>query len=113
MAESFCKKENISFAVLQPLMEETVIRLRNNSPAQFKPVPQSVMIRTRFNKHRKILNEYPAILTFMILVHRRNSKFRKGVKPFALGFSLKTDTFAAKHFMNLLESFKPITTLDI
>ncbi len=32
MAELFCKKENISFAVLQPLMEETVIRLRNISP---------------------------------------------------------------------------------
>ncbi len=33
LAESFCEKENISFSALQPLMEETVIRLRNANSA--------------------------------------------------------------------------------
>jgi predicted short-subunit dehydrogenase-like oxidoreductase (DUF2520 family) len=34
LAASFCEKENISFAVLQPLMEETVMRLRYINPVE-------------------------------------------------------------------------------
>jgi len=64
MAESFCKKENISFAVLQPLIEETVIRLRNSSPLDTQTGPAIRGDQETINKHRKILSGYPAILSF-------------------------------------------------
>jgi predicted short-subunit dehydrogenase-like oxidoreductase (DUF2520 family) len=64
MAESFCEKESIDFALLQPLMEETVMRLRNISPlaAQTGPAIRKDLITLQ--KHRDLLNEYPAILIF-------------------------------------------------
>ena len=54
-AESFCKKENISFAVLQPLMEETVIRLRNISPHETQTGPAIRNDLDTLKKHRELL----------------------------------------------------------
>jgi hypothetical protein len=62
MAESFCKKENISFAVLQPLMEETVLRLRNNSPGNFQTGPAIRNDEITLEKHKQLLVAYPALL---------------------------------------------------
>lgn len=81
LAESFCKKENISFAVLQPLIEETVIRLRNNSPRESQTGPAIRHDQDTINKHRKILNEYPAILSFY-------DKFTEDIQNSAKALSL-------------------------
>ncbi|HEV3250402.1 MAG TPA: Rossmann-like and DUF2520 domain-containing protein [Puia sp.] len=64
MAESFCKKENISFAVLQPLLEETVLRLRKISPGETQTGPAFRNDQETLNKHRQLLLEYPSLLEF-------------------------------------------------
>lgn len=64
LAESFCKKENISFAVLQPLMEETVLRLRNNSPGRFQTGPAIRNDKITLEKHRQLLISNPELLEF-------------------------------------------------
>jgi len=63
-AASFCEKENISFTVLQPLMEETVMRLRNMSPAQVQTGPALRNDLITLQKHRDILQSYPSLLNF-------------------------------------------------
>jgi predicted short-subunit dehydrogenase-like oxidoreductase (DUF2520 family) len=75
LAESFCKKENISFAVLQPLMEETVTRLRNASPADLQTGPAIRNDQVTLEKHRKLLLEYPSLLDFY-------EKFTKEIQSF-------------------------------
>jgi predicted short-subunit dehydrogenase-like oxidoreductase (DUF2520 family) len=64
LAESFCKKENISFAVLQPLIEETVLRLRNASPGSFQTGPAVRNDKITLEKHRQLLVSYPPLLEF-------------------------------------------------
>ena len=64
MAESFCEKENISFAVLQPLMEETVIRLRNASAVSLQTGPAIRNDIITQEKHKRLLLSYPALLEF-------------------------------------------------
>ena len=63
-AAAFCKKENISFSLLQPLMEETVIRLRNMTPAAAQTGPAIRNDQLTLEKHRQLLKSYPAILKF-------------------------------------------------
>jgi predicted short-subunit dehydrogenase-like oxidoreductase (DUF2520 family) len=80
IAESFCRKENLSFAVLQPLMEETVMRLRNSSPAT---VQTGAAIRndlTTLEKHRDLLKEYPAILNLYNLFTEEIQKLSSGLR---------------------------------
>ena len=69
-AESFCEKENISFAVLQPIMEETVKRLRYVSPADVQTGPAKRNDGITLQKHREILKSYPSLLTFYDLFTR-------------------------------------------
>jgi predicted short-subunit dehydrogenase-like oxidoreductase (DUF2520 family) len=69
-AESFCKKENISFAVLQPIIEETVKRLRYVSPADAQTGPAVRDDRITLKKHRDLLKSYPSLLPFYDLFTR-------------------------------------------
>jgi predicted short-subunit dehydrogenase-like oxidoreductase (DUF2520 family) len=64
LAESYCKNENISFTVLQPLIEETVIRLSNASPDAFQTGPAFRNDLGTLEKHRQLLLSYPALLEF-------------------------------------------------
>jgi predicted short-subunit dehydrogenase-like oxidoreductase (DUF2520 family) len=64
MAESFCENENISFALLQPLMEETVIRLRNASPMSLQTGPAIRNDIITQEKHKQLLLSHPALLEF-------------------------------------------------
>jgi predicted short-subunit dehydrogenase-like oxidoreductase (DUF2520 family) len=80
ITESFCRKENISFAVLQPLIEETVIRLRNTSP---QSVQTGAAIRNdliTLEKHRELLNEYPAVLNLYNLFTEEIQKLSSGLR---------------------------------
>jgi predicted short-subunit dehydrogenase-like oxidoreductase (DUF2520 family) len=60
-AADFCKKENISFEALQPLMEETVNRLRYTAPAAAQTGPAWRNDRISLEKHRQLLGAYPEI----------------------------------------------------
>jgi len=79
LAESFCEKENISFRILQPLMEETVIRLRNSSPKASQTGPAWRNDQTTMQKHREILKNYPVILSFY-------EKFTEEIQQSVSGF---------------------------
>jgi predicted short-subunit dehydrogenase-like oxidoreductase (DUF2520 family) len=62
LAASFCEKENISFAVLQPLIEETAIRLRNTTPQKAQTGPAIRNDTSTIEKHADLLKKYPDIL---------------------------------------------------
>jgi predicted short-subunit dehydrogenase-like oxidoreductase (DUF2520 family) len=64
LTESFCEKENISFAELQPLMEETVVRLRTESPSHLQTGPAIRNDIVTLEKHRQLLLSYPTLLEF-------------------------------------------------
>jgi predicted short-subunit dehydrogenase-like oxidoreductase (DUF2520 family) len=64
VAASFCEKENISFTVLQPIMEETVMRLRNSAPAEAQTGPAWRNDQVTIQKHLDILQSYPSLLNF-------------------------------------------------
>jgi predicted short-subunit dehydrogenase-like oxidoreductase (DUF2520 family) len=60
-AASFCKQENISFQVLQPLIEETAHRLRYVSASASQTGPAWRNDQITLEKHRQVLKEYPAL----------------------------------------------------
>jgi predicted short-subunit dehydrogenase-like oxidoreductase (DUF2520 family) len=62
VAEKFCEKENISFAVLQPLVEETAMRMRNISPSETQTGPAIRNDRLTMDKHLHVLKAYPDLL---------------------------------------------------
>ncbi len=64
LAASFCEKENISFSLLQPLIEETVMRLRTTAPhlAQTGAAIRNDVLTIQ--KHRELLDQYPRISKF-------------------------------------------------
>lgn len=64
IAEKFCEQENISFDILQPLMEETVMRMRNISPSKTQTGPAIRFDGLTIDKHRNLIKEYPALLRF-------------------------------------------------
>lgn len=71
LAENYCEKENISFALLQPLLEETVTRLRKFSPAQTQTGPALRNDLISLDKHRKLLAGYPEITDLYDLFSRQ------------------------------------------
>jgi predicted short-subunit dehydrogenase-like oxidoreductase (DUF2520 family) len=77
-AEVFCKNENISFAVLQPLMEETVMRLRNTAPSQAQTGPALRNDKITIQKHRELLKEYPGMMKFYDLFTAEIQRFATG-----------------------------------
>ena len=64
LAASFCEKENISFQALQPLIEETAIRLRNTNPQKVQTGAAIRNDQYTIEKHQELLKKYPDILNF-------------------------------------------------
>lgn len=81
LTELFCEKENIDFAVLQPLLEETVVRLRNTSPHAAQTGPAFRKDLSTLQKHRDLLKNYPDILNFYEL-------FTESIQKSALSLGL-------------------------
>ena len=81
LAASFCEKENISFTVLQPLIEETAIRLRNTIPLKAQTGPAIRNDANTIQKHRDLLKKYPEILNIYDL-------FTSEIQKSVLGFGL-------------------------
>jgi predicted short-subunit dehydrogenase-like oxidoreductase (DUF2520 family) len=75
LAASYCEKENISFAVLQPLIEETVMRLRHFSPDTVQTGPAFRNDQVIIDKHRQLLESYPVLLKFYNLFTEEITKF--------------------------------------
>jgi predicted short-subunit dehydrogenase-like oxidoreductase (DUF2520 family) len=61
LAEDYCKKEGLNFKELIPLIEETVNRLKNNSPSQSQTGPASRNDTETINKHLLLLEKHPQL----------------------------------------------------
>jgi len=59
LAESFCKREGISFKELLPLIQNTVERLQDESPAQMQTGPAVRKDMDTIGRHRELLKAYP------------------------------------------------------
>jgi predicted short-subunit dehydrogenase-like oxidoreductase (DUF2520 family) len=59
LAEQYCKKEGIDFHQLLPLIEETVQRLKTNSPGSTLTGPAMRDDQPTIQKHLELLRDYP------------------------------------------------------
>jgi len=63
MAAEYCKKENLDFGLLQPLIEETACRIRNYHPCAMQTGPAYRRDIVTLDKHLRLLNDYPKLRT--------------------------------------------------
>lgn len=59
LTESFCEKEQISFELLKPLMNETFNRILNESPSKIQTGPAKRKDGETIDKHLSILANHP------------------------------------------------------
>lgn len=57
----FCEQEQLDFSLLQPLIEETALRLRNFSPAEVFTGPAVRGDMATINRHLSLLEAYPEL----------------------------------------------------
>jgi predicted short-subunit dehydrogenase-like oxidoreductase (DUF2520 family) len=61
LAYDFCRKESVDFGMLQPLIEETALRLKRISPAQTQTGPAIRKDIITLDKHLRILTAHPEL----------------------------------------------------
>ena len=61
LAEDFCKKENIDFNLLKPLIKETAERIQDCSPGVLQTGPAVRNDLGTIEKHFNLLNKYPKL----------------------------------------------------
>jgi len=61
LAADYCGKEELDFKMLQPLIEETALRLRYHLPGQMQTGPAIRKDIVTLDKHLRILSQYPAL----------------------------------------------------
>jgi predicted short-subunit dehydrogenase-like oxidoreductase (DUF2520 family) len=63
LAAEYCQSENLDFKMLQPLIEETALRLREHHPCNVQTGPAARKDIVTLDKHLRILNAYPKLRT--------------------------------------------------
>lgn len=66
LAAEYCKKENIDFKMLQPLIEETALRMRGHQPCDMQTGPAARKDIVTLDKHLRLLNPYPKLRTLYL-----------------------------------------------
>jgi predicted short-subunit dehydrogenase-like oxidoreductase (DUF2520 family) len=61
LAETYCRKEGIDFKLLQPLIEETALRVERLSPRAVQTGPAMRHDRATIEKHLQLLAPYPQL----------------------------------------------------
>ena len=61
LAYEFCKKEGIDFEMLQPLIEETALRLKKHPPTEMQTGPAKRKDIITLDKHLRVLNTHPQL----------------------------------------------------
>lgn len=61
LAEEYCKKEGIDFKLLLPLIEETALRIKTNSPKSVQTGPAMRHDNETIKKHLALLKQYPQL----------------------------------------------------
>ena len=59
LAEDFCKKENVDFDLLKPLIKETAERIQDHSPGDLQTGPAVRKDIKTINRHLQLLTAYP------------------------------------------------------
>lgn len=68
LAEAYCRKEGLDFKLLQPLIEETALRLRANSPSQALTGPAIRHDKQTIEKHLEMLQAHPKLRNIYLLM---------------------------------------------
>lgn len=68
LAADYCKKEGIDFRQLQPLLEETATRIREQAPASVQTGPAVRHDTETIQKHLDLLKDYPALKNIYLLL---------------------------------------------
>lgn len=63
LADAYCQTENVDFKMLQPLMEETALRLRHVKPANVQTGPAIRHDQSTIDLHLQMLQNNPALQT--------------------------------------------------
>jgi predicted short-subunit dehydrogenase-like oxidoreductase (DUF2520 family) len=61
LAEEYCRKEGLDFKLLQPIIEETALRIENNSPKEVQTGPAIRHDEETIQKHLAMLEQYPEL----------------------------------------------------
>lgn len=61
LAEDFCKKENVDFNLLKPLIKETAERIQDRSPGLLQTGPAVRNDLVTIEKHLSLFTEYPEL----------------------------------------------------
>lgn len=68
LAADYCSKEGLDFKLLQPLIEETALRLRQHSPSEALTGPAVRHDKQTIEKHLEILNTHPKLRNIYLLM---------------------------------------------
>ncbi|MGJ7032568.1 Rossmann-like and DUF2520 domain-containing protein [Niabella hirudinis] len=63
LAESFCNREGVAFKELLPLLQNTVERLKDESPSRMQTGPAARGDQDTIRRHQEILKDYPEQLS--------------------------------------------------
>lgn len=68
LAEDYCKKEGIDFRQLQPLIEETALRIKTVSPKQVQTGPAIRHDKETIQKHLELIKDHPQLKNLYVLI---------------------------------------------
>lgn len=68
LAEDYCRKEGLDFRQLQPLIEETALRLKNTSAKEAQTGPASRHDSETIHKHLDLLKGHPQLKNLYVLL---------------------------------------------
>ncbi len=68
LAEDYCRKEGLDFSQLQPLIEETALRLRTTRPSDAQTGPAIRHDRETVQKHLALLDAHPQLKNIYLLL---------------------------------------------
>ena len=68
LASEYCTIEGVDFKMLQPLIEETALRLRFHPPAEMQTGPAIRKDIVTLEKHLRILSQHPALKTVYLRI---------------------------------------------
>jgi predicted short-subunit dehydrogenase-like oxidoreductase (DUF2520 family) len=68
LAEVYCRKEGLDFRQLQPLIEETALRLKTTSPSAAQTGPAIRHDKETIQKHLSLLAAYPQLKNMYLLL---------------------------------------------
>ena len=75
MAADYCKKEQLEFDLLKPLIFETANRLKNSYPNQVQTGPAIRNDTTAIEQHENLLANYPELKALYIYFTKQISSF--------------------------------------